>query len=198
MTAADASCHLFGVALTGEPPDRRRLAVSIPFVRRRRPSPSIFLAVVSMLIASASIAYAAVPDSAGAIHGCITTRTGALRVIDTEASPAGTCSSKERPITWNVQGAPGQPGADGAPGPAGSISATYVRHADSPSGGATATVTCDPGDIVTGGGANSDAVLADVHPYTADFSSDVPIGYAARRSSGTTLTVYVICVDATP
>ncbi|MEA2576686.1 MAG: hypothetical protein QOD78_274, partial [Chloroflexota bacterium] len=41
----------------------------------------MFLAVVSLLIASASVAYAAVPDSAGVIHGCITTRTGALRLI---------------------------------------------------------------------------------------------------------------------
>ena len=91
-----------------------------------------------MLIASASIAYAAVPDSAGAIHGCITTRTGALRVIDTETTPAGTCSSgKERPITWNVQGVqgvPGQRGSDAAPGPAGSIGATYLRHAVAPAG----------------------------------------------------------------
>ena len=174
--------------------------MSIPFARTPRPSPSMFLAAISLLIASASIAYAAVPDSAGVIHGCITTRTGALRVIDTEATPAGTCSAgKERPITWNaqgIQGAPGQRGTDGAPGPAGSISATYVRTTNA--GVATSgTVQCDTGDIVTGGGANSDGSLVDVFPFTAGFSSDVPIGYAARRSGGTRLTVYVVCADAT-
>jgi hypothetical protein len=162
----------------------------------------MFLAAVSLLIASASVAYAAVPDSAGAIHGCITTRTGALRLIDSETSPAGACSAgKERPITWNVQGvegAPGQRGADGAPGPAGSITATYMRHNIGTTGNIAATVTCDTGDIVTGGGANSDGTLVDVYPYAAEVLGDIPIGYVARRSGGSSLTVYVICVDATP
>jgi hypothetical protein len=213
MTATQAAGHPFGVALAGEiAPNRKRLAVSIPFLRARRPSPSLFVAVISLMIASASVAYAAVPDSAGVIHGCITTRTGALRVIDTETTPAGTCASgKERPITWNVQGiqgapgqpgatgAPGQPGATGAPGPAGTISATYIRRTNTSS--AIATVTCDSGDIVTGGGANSDGTLVDVFPYTEGFPnppSDVPIGYSATRSGGSSLTVYVLCVDATP
>jgi hypothetical protein len=160
----------------------------------------LFLAVISLLIASASVAYAAVPDTAGVIHGCITTRTGALRVIDTEASPAGTCSSgKERPITWNVQGvqgAPGQRGTDGAPGPAGSIGATYMRTTHTSA--LSATVTCDTGDIVTGGGANTNGTLMSVFPYAADFTSDVPIGYSARFASGSTMSVSVICADATP
>lgn len=205
MTETHATGHPFDVALFGDPPRiEKRLAVSIPFLRTRRPSPSLFVAVISLMIASASVAYAAVPDSAGVIHGCITTRTGALRVIDTETTPAGTCSSgKERPITWNVQGiqgAPGQPGADGDPGPAGTISATYVRTTNAGSA-ASATVTCDTGDIVTGGGANSNGTLVDVYPYTVGFPnppSDVPIGYAATRSGGSSLTVYVICADATP
>ena len=55
--------------------------------------------------------------SAQVISGCIT-RNGTLKIV---AAPTD-CSSRETPISWNVQGPKGDmgdPGMDGEPGPAG-------------------------------------------------------------------------------
>ena len=50
-----------------------------------RPSGSMVVALFALVIAVSGVAVASIPDAGGVIHGCISTRTGALRVIDTEA-----------------------------------------------------------------------------------------------------------------
>jgi hypothetical protein len=83
------------------------------------------------------------------INACYKPFSGALRLIDAEAG--ATCSSKERPLAWNVQGEkgekgdPGPAGPQGVPGPAGTSSppAAYESFGSGvnlPTDGALATV----------------------------------------------------------
>jgi len=83
-----------------------------------------------LALAVAGIAYAAIPDSSGVIHGCYS-KTGALRVIDSTAK----CANGETALAWNQkgvkgdagpagpQGTKGDTGAAGAQGPAGDAGA---------------------------------------------------------------------------
>ena len=166
-------------------------------VRRylRRPSPPTLVAIAALLVASTGMAAAAIPDSDGVIHACLNNRTGAVRIIDTEAPVSATCTSKETALSWN------QTGPAGEPGPAGSVSATYVRSSTSTG---AAQVNCDTGDIVTGGGGSAAfASLEAAYPYVA-FSfpnppSDVPIGYRAESANDSAqVTAYVVCAEAAP
>lgn len=97
--------------------------------RVKRSAKTLWAAVLGVAATAAigSIAWAAIPNSAGVISGCYEKRTGILRVID--AAAGKTCLSFESPISWNQKGPmgdggpPGPPGADGedgAPGAAGS------------------------------------------------------------------------------
>jgi hypothetical protein len=88
-----------------------------------------YVALGISLAATAGVAYSAIPDGNGVIHGCYTSATGALRVIDTEAS--GTCRGGETALDWNQKGLPGARGSQGAQGPPGSTTA-YGRSAGGP------------------------------------------------------------------
>jgi hypothetical protein len=92
-------------------------------------------ALLALVCALAGSAYAlSAPDSSGVLHGCVSTRTGALRVVRT----SGSCHHVRRragrlvnpgefPISWNQQGPrgpqglPGVEGQPGARGPAGTV-----------------------------------------------------------------------------
>lgn len=90
-------------------------------------SSKLVTAIVGGLIvavAVGSVAWAAIPDANGVIHGCYVKRTGALRVIDTGMA----CKATETALQWSQKGpqgltgtpgTPGTPGATGAPGPQG-------------------------------------------------------------------------------
>jgi hypothetical protein len=69
-------------------------------------------------ISAGGIAYAAIPDGTGLIHGCRAEPGGALRVIDSEQGEA--CRPNETELTWN------QTGPRGSQGPAGTAKA-WVR-----------------------------------------------------------------------
>ena len=76
-------------------------------------------AALATLAAASGVAYATIPDSDGAIHGCYGKYGGVLRVIDDARAQ---CLGAERALTWNeagLQGPTGPSGADGAPGQAG-------------------------------------------------------------------------------
>ena len=79
-----------------------------------RPSPSMVVALVALVIAASGAAFASIPDADEVFHGCYSNRTGALRMIDTEAGDS--CTSKESPIFWNQEGPRGPAGADGEDG----------------------------------------------------------------------------------
>jgi hypothetical protein len=67
---------------------------------RRRTIRLAFAAGVLAAVAAAGIAYAAIPGDDGVINGCRHKTTGALRVIDSNAS----CNSSEIPLSWNQTG----------------------------------------------------------------------------------------------
>ncbi len=80
---------------------------------------ALFVATLSLLALGAGIGWAAVPDSAGVIHGC-RNANGGLRLIDTEVG--GACGSGETLLSWSQHGpagAAGSQGPAGAQGPAG-------------------------------------------------------------------------------
>ncbi len=80
--------------------------------------------VVGLLVAG--IAFAAIPDQNGVIHGCYTKQGGLLRVINTESGQH--CFSWETALDWNQQGPPGPQGPAGPPGP----TAAFVEQGPGP------------------------------------------------------------------
>lgn len=112
------------------------------------------------LALAGGIAYAAIPDSGGVIHGCYRTdnddQKGQLRVVDDPAS----CKTNETQLAWNQQGPAGTPGPkgdkgdtgetgpQGPPGPgAQTFEATVAQGADtlaSLSNGVTIYGACTP------------------------------------------------------
>ncbi|HKY63287.1 MAG TPA: hypothetical protein VJR29_07700 [bacterium] len=65
---------------------------------------SIAATTILSIALAAGIASAQIPDDDGKIHGCYSTTTGRLRIID----PAITdCISSENAISWNQGGIPG-------------------------------------------------------------------------------------------
>src|SRR5215471_4405931 len=64
---------------------------------------------VAVVALGAGIAYAAIPDNGGVIHGCYSNVNGLLRVVDSASADA--CRRSETALSWNQQGVPGPPGA---------------------------------------------------------------------------------------
>ena len=58
-----------------------------------------------------AVAYAAIPDTQGVIHGCYNTNNGDLRVVNDPSS----CRNGETSLTWNQTGPQGAAGPQGAP-----------------------------------------------------------------------------------
>ena len=84
-------------------------------------SKKVISGIVAIVVAAGTAtAFAAIPDGNGVIHGCYDTKTGALRVVD--SNPNGfslSCAPKEAGLQWNQQGPQGPQGAKGDPGPQG-------------------------------------------------------------------------------
>ena len=94
-----------------------------------------YLALAVALGLTGGVAYSAIPDSGGVIHGCYDTANGTLRVIDTEAS--GVCRGGETALDWNQQGPPGATGPAGAQGSQGAqgppgVGTVYAKSAGGP------------------------------------------------------------------
>jgi type VI secretion system secreted protein Hcp len=70
---------------------------------------------IAVLLVSAGLAAASIPDAGGVINGCYNSTTGALRVIDTAVTPS--CASGEIALNWNQTGPRGPAGPVGPPGP---------------------------------------------------------------------------------
>jgi hypothetical protein len=87
-------------------------------------------------LAIGSIAWAAVPDGNGVIHGCYDKQSGGVRVTDTATNQPKPCTAKEAPLDWNqqgpqgIQGVPGPQGPQGDPGPSGTM--VFPRHQNVP------------------------------------------------------------------
>jgi hypothetical protein len=78
--------------------------------------PAALATAAGVLLVVAGVAYATIPDSSGAIHGCYARSGGGLRVIDASVT---NCKAGETSLDWNVQGQQGPQGSQGPNGPAG-------------------------------------------------------------------------------
>jgi hypothetical protein len=98
----------------------------------------LLLAATVLLALAAGIAYAAIPDSNGVIHGCYQTTSGTLRVIGSNPTVGGgKCSTGEKALNWNQRGptgAKGATGANGTNGTTGATGATGTTGATGPTG----------------------------------------------------------------
>jgi len=88
----------------------------------------VALAIVGIALVVGGIAYAAIPDGSGVIHGCYQKNQGTLRVIDTGTTQ--TCSSSEAPLTWSQTGPQGQQGIQGPKGDTGPTGPSDVWWVD--------------------------------------------------------------------
>jgi hypothetical protein len=77
------------------------------------------------------VAWSAIPDDDGMLHGCYKKSGGSLRVID---YPQQSCAKDETMISWNRQGPAGPEGPAGPQGPAGPDGADGADGADGPQG----------------------------------------------------------------
>jgi hypothetical protein len=152
---------------------------------RLRPSPALLVAIVALAVALGGVAYAAIPDSAGVIHGCYS-RTGALSVINTSAGQ--TCGRGTTALNWNQTGPQGQPGLSNL------SYTTYTETWTGPGYGAV-TMGCPQqnGMPLSGGFSATDpqAFLTDSYPG-ADHARWAFSAYAPDSGS-TTGTFYLIC-----
>jgi hypothetical protein len=83
--------------------------------RPRRPTAPLVLSVLALVAALGGVAYSAIPDPMGVIHGCYANMRGAVRIIDSATS----CDSGETALNWSQQGPTGPAGPTGAQGSAG-------------------------------------------------------------------------------
>jgi hypothetical protein len=83
--------------------------------RPRRPTAPLVISVIALVAALGGVAYSAIPDAGGVIHGCYANTRGAVRVIDSAAS----CDPGETALNWSQQGPAGPTGATGPQGPEG-------------------------------------------------------------------------------
>lgn len=109
-------------------------------VKRFRPSPSLAVASVALIVSLAGVAYATIPGGDGVIHSCYANDTGAIRVIDQDQGQA--CDpNTETALDFNQTGpqGPAGPGAQyfkGSVGLGQSRDIVYVA-------GVTLNVACD-------------------------------------------------------
>jgi hypothetical protein len=81
--------------------------------RRLRALVAVFVALLAAT--GAAVALGAIPDSSGVIHGCYTTASGSLRVVNASSE----CFVTETPLDWNQEGPVGATGSQGPQGLAG-------------------------------------------------------------------------------
>lgn len=88
------------------------LPIVIPRRRLR-----VLIALLAAVLAGigTAVALAAIPDSNGVIHGCYTTASGSLRVVDASSE----CFVTETPLDWGAEGPAGPTGSQGPQGVAG-------------------------------------------------------------------------------
>jgi hypothetical protein len=85
---------------------------------------------LTLVVAGAAYAAGAIPDGDGTIRACYSTSSGALRVVDANA----TCRANETGLLWNQKGPKGDPGPQGEPGPAGPAGPAGPPGADGATG----------------------------------------------------------------
>jgi hypothetical protein len=91
----------------------------------------LFSALVALAAAGAAVAaFAENPPAAVAIHACVNTSSGHIRIV----SRPGLCRGHERQLDWNLQGPAGVAGAAGPVGPAGPAGPAGAQGPAGPAG----------------------------------------------------------------
>src|SRR5205809_871138 len=104
----------------------------------RRLSQRSLLFIIGALLVLGGVAYASIPDASGVIHGCYSSTSGALRVIDTALGQV--CSAAaEKALNWNQTGPTGPTGSTGSTGPQGPKGNTGATGPQGPKGDTGAT-----------------------------------------------------------
>ena len=81
--------------------------------RPRRPTAAFVLSALALTVALGGVAYSAIPDPMGVIHGCyLNGMSRTLRVIDSTES----CLGSETALNWSQQGPAGPAGPTGPAG----------------------------------------------------------------------------------
>jgi hypothetical protein len=128
------------------------------------------MATVAVFLALGGGAYAlsGIPDGRGTFHGCVSNRTGALRVVKSASSCQKAKTVRrhgrrvripgESAIAWNQKGQPGSNGANGINGTNGANGATnlIVRSQTHNVSAGIFTVPCNPGERAVSGGVSRD------------------------------------------
>lgn len=138
---------------------------------------TVTMAGAAAALVVGSIAWAAIPDTNGVIHGCYD-GGGHLRVIDTASK---SCTAKETAIQWAERGPMGPAGPQGVQGPAGNspqADAFLGRYGQNVGNAAAATGTeCTLGEIRltasinhTAGGVPANGQLMPINVNTALFA----------------------------
>jgi hypothetical protein len=128
----------------------------------------VCLIAAAAVLAGATIAAATIPAADGTVHGCMTSKTGQLYVIDPSA---GQGCSKDTALDWNKPGATGLQGvggAKGAPGAQGTAgSSGYAQERDQEStdgaGNGSAEADCPSGEVALAGGYELSSSLVPLH-----------------------------------
>jgi hypothetical protein len=84
---------------------------------------SVMASLVVLLLAASFSGIAQSTGSPDEIDACVTTASGALRIVK---DPANCDPANESPLSWNIQGIPGIPGPSGYEGPVGPPSSAAV------------------------------------------------------------------------
>src|SRR5207253_1659289 len=95
-------CATVGLCVTQRPEGGEPMG----WIRKHRPSPATGIALAALIVALGGVAFAAIPDSNGTIHGCFQKNSGGLRVVQS----SGDCRDSEQALDWNQQGPKGPPG----------------------------------------------------------------------------------------
>ena len=158
----------------------------------------IVIAVVGGLVLAGSVAYAAIPDGGGVIHGCYLKAVGTLRVID---SPGQHClNGLETPLNWSQTGAEGPSGPTGPAGISGyeeKVASDFITLAPGDSQGID--VTCPSGkNALGGGGLAAGAHLTLMGTGPSGVNHDRWFAVFANTTggvAGATVEVYAICAN---
>ena len=146
--------------------------------------------------AAVAIAYAAIPSGGGVITACYMKSSGALRVIDAGQS----CKNNEQNLSWNIQGAKGDPGEtgetgeQGLPGPSGLAGIHAILQGYTNEQGAF--LQCPDGEVALGGGylgaLDGLPVLTNAPQWFS--GTTLPVGWDVVFSEPTSFQLRVICV----
>lgn len=142
------------------------------------------MATAAMFVALGGGAYAVTgtPDKAGVLRGCVSKRTGALRIVDSGASCHKAKGQGKRrdpgetAISWSQRGPTGVAGAQGLQGLQGvagrdATTNLAIRVSGVPTGTNSATASCLPGERAVGGGGESSSAPITVSVPSVDGSS---------------------------